>query len=71
MKTLGENIKFYREAQHLSQREFAERIGTTQQRVSEWETDMVTPSFFYVARLIKVLDVTFDDLIEGIDIENN
>ncbi len=70
MKTLGGNIKFYREAQKLSQCEFAKLIGTTQQRVSEWETDSVAPSFYYVARMLKVLDITFEDLLDGIDIDD-
>lgn len=34
---LGDNIKYFRKINNLSQKDFAEKMETAQQRVSEWE----------------------------------
>lgn len=39
-----ENIRSLREHLGLSQREFAERIGTKQQRIDEWERGRARPN---------------------------
>lgn len=54
----------------LSQIELAEKIGTTQQRVSEWECDKVEPTLYNIIALIKILNISFEELIEGIDFNN-
>ena len=66
MSTFGENLKALRELNKLSQKEFANKLGTTQQRVSEWECNKVEPSLFNILKIIKVLNVSFEDLIEDI-----
>ena len=65
--TLGENIKNIRVAGCMTQKEFAEKMQTTQQRVSEWELDKVEPSLYNVIRMLKVLGVTFDELTENLE----
>ena len=65
--TFGNNLKTLRKLSKLSQKEFAERMHTTQQRVSEWECDKVEPSLFNIIKIIKVLDTSFDELTDGID----
>lgn len=65
--SLGENIKNLRVASGLTQKTFAEKMQTTQQRVSEWECDRIEPSLYNVIKMLKVLDVTFDELTEGLD----
>ena len=65
--TLGENIKNIRVAGDMTQKEFAEKMQTTQQRVSEWELDKVEPSLYNVIRMLKVLGVTFDELTENLE----
>ena len=67
MKTFGENLKYFRLLNKISQREFANRMHTTQQRVSEWECDRVEPSLYNIIRILKVFDITFEELIEGIE----
>lgn len=65
--TLGENIKNIRVEGGMTQKEFAEKMQTTQQRVSEWELDKVEPSLYNVMRMLKVLGVTFDELTENLE----
>ncbi len=67
MKTFGENLKYFRRLNKISQNEFANRLNTTQQRVSEWECDKVEPSLYNILKILKVLDITFEELTEGIE----
>ena len=53
----------------LNQKQFAERMGTTQQRVSEWETNKIEPSLYNVIKMLKVLGVTFEELTDGVEEE--
>ena len=66
MKTFGENLKYFRKFNKLSQKEFADRINTTQQRISEWECDKNEPSLYNIIKILKVFEITFEELIEGI-----
>ena len=67
MKTFGENLKYYRNFNCISQKEFAERLKTTQQRVSEWECDKVEPSLYNIIKILKILEITFEELTEGME----
>ena len=69
MITFGQNLRNLRKINHISQKDFAERMNTTQQRVSEWECDKVEPSLYNVVKIINVLNVSFEDLTEGVEIE--
>lgn len=66
MKTFGENLSYYRKLHKISQKELADRLETTQQRVSEWECNKVEPSLFNLIKIIKVFEITFEELTEGI-----
>ncbi len=67
MKTFGENLKKERRMAGFSQKDFAEKIGTTQQRVSEWECGKVEPTLYNIVAIIKVLGISFDELIDGLE----
>ncbi len=67
MKTFGENLKTLRAEHKISQRDFAQKIKTTQQRISEWECNKVEPSLYNIIRILKVFEITFEELIEGIE----
>ena len=41
MNNFGDNLKYFRLLNKLNQQELAERLNTTQQRVSEWECNKV------------------------------
>lgn len=70
MKNLGANIKYYRKINKMNQKIFAEKMETTQQRVSEWECDKVEPTLYNVIRMLKIFDITFEELIEN-DIQSD
>jgi len=67
MKTLGENLKSLRKIYKISQKDFAKKLNTTQQRVSEWECNKIEPSLFNIIKILRVFDITFEELIDGID----
>ena len=67
MKSFGENLKYFRKLNKLSQRDFADKMKTTQQRVSEWERDKVEPSLYNIIRILKVFEITFEELTDGIE----
>ena len=67
MSTLGENIKELRVQNGLSQQKFAKLMNTTQQRVSEWECNKIEPSFYNIIKILKIFNITFEELIEKIE----
>ena len=67
MKTLGDNLKELRKLNKISQKDFAYKIGTTQQRVSEWECNKVEPSLYNIVKILNIYQIEFEELIEGID----
>lgn len=69
MITFGTNLKNLRQTKKLSQLEFASKMQTTQQRVSEWECDKVEPSLYNIIKILNVLEIDFEELIEGIEIK--
>lgn len=69
MSTFGQNLKAARKNNKISQKDFAERLNTTQQRVSEWECDKVEPSLFNIMKILKVLNVTFEELTDEIELQ--
>lgn len=50
----------------MSQQELADKIGTTQPRVSEWENDKVKPTLYNIIRIVDALRVSFEDLTEDV-----
>ena len=69
MKTFGDNLKYFRALNKISQKEFAEKLDTTQQRVSEWECNKIEPSLYNVIKILKVFDITFEELTDGIEVQ--
>ena len=65
--TLGDNIKYFRKLNGMSQQAFAEKMLTTQQRVSEWERGKVEPFLYNLMRMLKVFSITFEELTEGLE----
>lgn len=66
MSTFGTNLKNLRKLNKISQTEFALRMSTTQQRVSEWECDKVEPSLYNIIKIINILKTSFEELTEDI-----
>ena len=59
-------MKNLRRLNKMSQKEFALKMNTTQQRVSEWECDKVEPSLYNIIKIINVLGTSFEELTEGL-----
>lgn len=68
MSTFGQNLKIERERMGLNQKQLAQKIHTSQQRVSEWERDKVEPTVSNIVAIVHALDISFDDLFDGIDL---
>ena len=66
MTTFGNNLRNLRKIKNISQVEFAKKMQTTQQRVSEWECDKVEPSLYNIIKMLSVLDISFEELVDGI-----
>lgn len=67
MSTFGENLKELRKQRKMSQVDFAKNMHTTQQRISEWECNKVEPTLYNILKILKVLDISFEELIDGIE----
>lgn len=67
MKSFGQNLKLLREQNNMNQQELAEKFGTSQPRISEWERDKVEPTLYNIIRLVNILHVTFEELTDDVD----
>jgi len=70
MKGFGANLKSERITAGLSQTEMARLLGVKQQQLSQWECDKVEPTLYNIAMILKILDVRFEDLMDGVDISD-
>ena len=60
----GSNLRYYRRALGLTQKELGDRIGVTSQAVNKWENGSRLPRMNDVLRICEVLGCTPDDLIK-------
>lgn len=68
MRTFGENLRAERVAKNMSQRDFAIKLGVSQQQVSQWELNKVEPTLSNIVAMIKTLEIPFEDLLYDVDI---
>lgn len=61
---IGNRIKKYREAKKLSQKDFAEKIGVSNSRVSNWEQGVNRPDVDILANICRVLCVSPSELLD-------
>lgn len=64
MNRFGENLKQARTEMGINQKQFAEMLQTTQQRVSEWERGVIEPTLSNIVKIIKVLGISLEELID-------
>ena len=55
-------IKFFRKKAGMSQRQLADKIGTSCDRVSVWETGKHDPTLFMALCIAKALNATVEEL---------
>lgn len=57
------NVRTLREEANLTQKELADRLGTTQRKVSYWESGKIEPDLASLWRLADLFCVSVDELI--------
>ena len=67
MKTFGDNLKQERKLCGMTQQELAEKMGISQQQWSQWECNKFEPTVSSIVAIAKALDVSYDDLFDGIE----
>ena len=59
------NIKSIRESKGLTQKQLADKIGTTQPCVCNWESGTSDPRTADLPRIADALGVSIDELVRG------
>lgn len=62
-KTVGENIRRYREARGMLQKELAERIGKRAGTISNWELGLRDPGADNLKKIAQALEISPSELI--------
>ena len=62
---IGDNIKFYRKKNQLTQDDIAAACNVTRQAVSKWENGKTQPDIQTLSMLAITLEVSEEDLIYG------
>ena len=68
---LGALISKSRKDKKLSKEEFATKLGVSVSTVTKWEKNIGKPSFSNLILITKVLDLSFDELILGHEINKD
>lgn len=58
MKTIGDNIKYWRTERNMYQRELADKIYVTSQAVQQWERNRTLPTLDNIKAIAEVLNVS-------------
>ncbi|MDU4724860.1 helix-turn-helix transcriptional regulator [Clostridium sp.] len=61
---IGSNIKLYRKQKGLTQKQLAEKIGTTDSAITRYESDSREPSIETITKIAAALEVPVGKLIE-------
>lgn len=62
---IGDNIKFYRKKNQLTQDDIAEACNVTRQAVSKWENGKSLPTVDNLYALSRLLHTSVDDILIG------
>lgn len=60
--TIGNNIRRYRKAANVSQKQLADALGIQQAAVSLWEHGRTTPRSNIIPSLLEILSISIEDL---------
>lgn len=61
--TIGDNIKRLRNSKNITQKELAERLGTSQQNLAQYENGKRNPKIETLQKIATALDVTVEELL--------
>ena len=67
LRTLGLNVRRFRESKELTQEKLAERAGLDPTYISGIERGLRNPGIKNVARIAKALGLTTGELCKGVD----
>ena len=65
MDTIGSRIARRRKELGMTQEELSAKLGVSAQAVSKWENDLSSPDISMLPNLVKILDITTDELLTG------
>ena len=65
MDTIGTRIASSRKELKMTQEDLAVKLGVSAQAVSKWENDASCPDISLLPQMVKVLDITTDELLTG------
>ncbi len=71
MNDIGKRIKELRKKKDLTQEQLADMLGITYKAVSKWECGMTTPDISLIIPLARLLEVSTDELLGLVPIEND
>ena len=60
---IGNNIRKYRELNHFTQKNLAEKLGVSSARLSNWELGINRPDVEMLAKLCEILNVSANTLL--------
>ena len=66
-KYIGEKIKYFRNKRNITQEELAEKLGTTYQSISRYETGDRNTNNALLYRISQILDISINDLFPPVD----
>ncbi len=67
MVTIGPKIKELRTERHMTQIEFAERLGVTKSAISSYENGSRLPSYDILLKMARIFKVSTDTLLGNAD----
>jgi transcriptional regulator with XRE-family HTH domain len=62
--SFGENLKKFRTDSNLTQRQFSEKLGFSQQVISDWESGKSKPRLDAILQISEKLNVSADILLK-------
>lgn len=64
IKLIGKKLKELRIKKGFTQKEIAEKLNTTQNTYSRWESDTIKPSYIDIVNLANIYNVSTDCILE-------
>lgn len=66
---VGEQIKYYRELNHITQTELANRLQVSRQAISSWEINRTEPNIGMIEKMSQIFNCRKTDLIGSDNID--
>jgi transcriptional regulator with XRE-family HTH domain len=63
MANIGDHIKKFRKARGLSQIELGEKLGVTQQVITNWERNLREPNIETLLNIAGIFEITLEQLV--------